>query len=117
VYILDTGYGVEEVATVVLRYPTFDLREARTGGRVFLSKGVPNGTVIDTVTIHRAGAYWVGHVPRTVRFVDESGVEAPGTARVVTQHALLWNAPERGFYRIETDLPLEEALRIAESLP
>jgi hypothetical protein len=117
VYILDTGYGVEEVATVVLRYPTFDLWEARTGGRVFLSKGVPNGTVIDTVTIHRAGAYWVGDVPRRVRFVDESGVEVPGPARLVTANVLVWNAPDRGFYRIETDLPLEEALRIAESLP
>jgi hypothetical protein len=116
VYLLDTGFGASEVATVVLRYPTFDLWEARTGGRPFLSKGVPDGEVIEVASVRGMPAYWVGRFARTVRFVDADGREVPGTERVVTQNALVWSTTS-GFYRIETHLPLAEALRIAESLP
>jgi hypothetical protein len=104
------------VATVVLRYPEFDLWEARLVGRVFVGKGVPEGEVIDTPMVNGLPGYWISGFARMVRFVDADGNEVPGTARVVTQNALVWATREMN-YRIETDLPLEQALRIAESLP
>jgi hypothetical protein len=116
VYVLSTGGSSPVTLAVVLRFPDFDLWESRAFSRYFLMKGAPEGTVIATASVRGHPAYWVGGVPRVVRFVDAAGVEVPGSARTVTRNALMWNG-ERTLYRIETDLPLNDALRIAASLP
>lgn len=116
VYVLDAGFTMMLPATV-LRYSTFDLWEGRVGGKYFIGKGVPEGEVIETTTVKGAPAYWIGGFPRTVRFVDSEGREVAGTARTVTVNALVWTSVSGRHFRIETELPLAEALRIAESLP
>lgn len=116
VYVLDTGVGTNQVATTILRYPTFDLWQARIAGRAFVGKGVPEGEVIETPSVKGVPGYWISGFPRTERFFDSDGREVPELTRVVTQNALVWSTAG-GNYRIETDLPLAEALLIAESLP
>jgi hypothetical protein len=116
VYLLTTGGASPAAVAVVLRFPDFDLWESRTFSQYFLAKGAPQGTVIATASVNGHPAYWVGGVTRQVRFVDSAGIEVPGSARTVTRNALIWNG-ERTLYRIETDLSLNEALRIATSLP
>lgn len=51
VYVLDTGFGASQVATTILRYPTFDLWQARIAGRAFVGKSVPEGRVIETPSV------------------------------------------------------------------
>ncbi len=58
-----------------------------------------------------------GHI---VSFFDAEGALVAGSERTVERtverNALIWRHGE-GFFRLETKLPFEEALVIAESLP
>ena len=52
----------------------------------------------------------------SVSFFDAEGALVAGSERTVERNALIWRREER-FFRLETKLPFEEALVIAESLP
>jgi hypothetical protein len=43
-------------------------------------------------------------------------VAIPESFRQVDRSTLIWRT-DAAFYRIETDLPMEDAIRIAETLP
>jgi hypothetical protein len=101
---------------VLLRYPRFDLWQGRDGVPGMQVKSLPEGTIIETPSVHGRAAYWVAGVERSVRFVDAEGRDIPGSTRMVTRNALVWSGANR-LYRLETDLPLAEALRLANSLP
>jgi hypothetical protein len=101
---------------VLLRYPRFDLWQGRDGVPGMQVKSLPEGIVIETPTVNGRAGYWVSGVERSVRFVDAEGRDIPGSMRTVTRNALVWSGSNR-LYRLETDLPLAEALRVANSLP
>jgi hypothetical protein len=68
---------------------------------------------IQETTVHGERAYWTAG-PYLLLFQRDYGVE-PDLGRLVEGHVLLWEEGEIT-YRLETDLPLEEAVRIVESL-
>ncbi len=110
VYLVDYG----EPPVVVLDYDRFDLWESRTVG--FFGKGVPPELIIRDFTIKGQPATWISGGNHIVRFVDESGKEVVASVRTVDRNTLVWQTPF-AFYRLETDLPEADAIRIAESLP
>jgi hypothetical protein len=109
------AYGDQNVA--VLHYDRFDLWQAQLAQDAYFDKGlVSSDFELRDVVVGRQPGRWLAKGPHTVRFVDGRGTEVPGSARVVERNTLIWRTPA-AFYRIETDLALAEALRIAETLP
>lgn len=111
VYLLDYGEPV-----VVLEYAGFDLWQARLAEGAFFGKGAPGGVTIRDLTVNGEPARWISGGSHIIRFVDRFGREVTASQRTVDRNTLVWRT-DYAFYRIETALPLEEALRIAESLP
>lgn len=77
----------------------------------FAQKGEP--PVIEETRVNGQAALWT-EGPYMLEYLR--GQQVPyGARRLVTGHVLLW-AEQSVTYRLETDLPLEEAVHIAESL-
>jgi hypothetical protein len=120
VYIADYFAGA-----AVLRYDAFDLWEVPLAGGT-IGKGIPADTVfakavggatkIEDLTIKAHPATWISGGAHIVRFIDANGHEVAASVRTVGRNTLIWRT-EAFFYRIETDLPEAEAIRIANSLP
>jgi hypothetical protein len=109
-------YGFDfAIQFIVLQYPEFDLWEGRPDGAT-VEKGLPEGTLLEDTTVNGVPARWVSEGSHVVRFVDDTGAVVAGSQRTVDRNTLIWRT-EYAFYRIETGLPLEDALEIAESLP
>lgn len=121
VYVADY-LGVEPV---ILQYNGFDLWEVKLSGGTF-NKGVPiqgvfdksvrSGAKIEDLTINGAPAVWISGGEHIVRYVDSSGRTVDASVRTVDRNTLVWHN-DNFFYRLETDLPEAEAIRIAMSLP
>lgn len=113
VYTVDYG----ESTGVVLRYDDFDLWQV--DGGTFdgnFGKAVPNvGTVLD-LTIKDSPARWISGAPHFVEYTDANGAPSQQSSRQVDRSTLIWRT-DGALYRLETDLPLEEAVAIAETLP
>ncbi|HET6616005.1 MAG TPA: hypothetical protein VFH62_08965 [Dehalococcoidia bacterium] len=106
-------YGTQDVA--IIRYDEFDLWEARLQAESYFGKEAdPRLTVTDTFVGH-APAHWVSGGPHFVGYVDANGNRVESSERIVETNTLIWNNGET-FLRMETNLTLEAALRIAESL-
>jgi hypothetical protein len=82
------------------------------GPGAFVEKGNP--TRIDETTVNGLRAVWTTG-PYMLAFQQRIGTEWD-MRRLVEGHVLVWTEGELT-YRLETDLPMEEAVRIAESLP
>jgi hypothetical protein len=84
-----------------------DLEEGAFGGKFDWESSRP-------ATVHGETAYWVTGEHWLI-FYDSTGREQVGSSRFVGGNVLIW---QRGgvTYRLETDLLLEEAIRIAESI-
>lgn len=104
-----------ETDAVVLEYAEFDLWES-TLPAGFFQKGLPDGTTLRDHTVNGVPARWISGGTHIVRFIGANGREAAGSQRTVERNTMIWRSAY-AFYRLETDLPFEEALRIAESLP
>lgn len=76
-----------------------------------VEKGVP--TTVATTTVNSRPAAWTTG-PYLLAYHAQVGQEW-GLRRLVEGHVLVWNEHSLT-YRLETDLPLEEAVRVAESL-
>ncbi|HEX8682911.1 MAG TPA: hypothetical protein VF707_11390, partial [Ardenticatenaceae bacterium] len=106
-------------AVVVLVWldPT-DPREVRLSlhqlaNTTFAEKGEPES--IERTTVHGRPAIW-SEGPYVLQFRRADGTYM-GLQRLVTGNVLIWQEEDGGVtYRLETDLPLDEARRIAESL-
>jgi hypothetical protein len=61
-------------------------------------------------------AAWISGGSHIVRFVDGNGTPVAGSQRTVGRNTLVWST-DAANYRIETDLPEEESIAIAQSLP
>ncbi len=107
-------YGSQPV--VVLHFDQFDLWEARLEPRANFGKGVPTGVVIQDVEVGGRSGTWITGGSHVVAYISPSGEIVRGSERTVTKSTLIWRTPSL-FYRLETDLSLEEAIRIAETLP
>lgn len=90
----------------------YQARFGRSGGFVF--KGLPEGVTATSVTVRGRRGLWFSGPPHVMEYHRKDGRPVAGTEHLVTG-ALNWE--EDGIsYRLEIDLPLEEALRVAESL-
>jgi hypothetical protein len=110
VYLVD--YGDRPV--VVLEYEQFDLWESQTDG--FFVKGVAPGIDVHDRTVKGQPATWIGEGEHIVAFEDANGQRVVASVRTAERGTLVW-ASGRTFYRLETDLPEEDAVQLAESLP
>ena len=109
VYLLDDVPGV-----AVLHYADVDLSQSR--GDNFVGKGVPEDLILEALLVNEHPAYWIEGGSHIVSYFDANGVEIAGTRRTVDRNTLIWRGADT-FYRMETDVPLDQALAIAESLP
>jgi hypothetical protein len=106
-------YGTQAVG--IIRYDEYDLWEARLEAETYFGKEAdPRLTVTDTF-VGDAPAHWVSGGPHFVGYVDALGNRIESSERIVESNTLIWNNRDT-FLRLETNLPLDEALRIAESL-
>ena len=106
-------YGTQHVA--IIRYDEFDLWETRLEPASYFGKEAdPRLTVTDTF-VGDGPAHWVSGGPHFVGYVDTFGNRVESSERIVETSTLIWNNGET-FLRMETNLPLDAALRIAESL-
>ena len=111
-----TVYFYGDDAVVVHTYPSFDLWQSHLQGHASFGKQVrPEGTV-EELEVGSVPARWVTGAEHIVSYTDRNGAHIPASQRVVDRSTLVWRT-EAFFYRIETDLSLEETLRIAETLP
>lgn len=112
--------GYNGFAVGVLQYERLDLWQARGTDFGAFGKNVPQGTIIETPRVGEGVddgvGYWIESGGHIVRFFDAEGREVAGSQRTVDRNTLIWRGAET-FYRLETDLPLEDALAIARSLP
>ena len=99
---------------LILEYPRFDLWQTRGGG--FVGKGLPEEAQVEIPNVSGEAAYWVESGPYSAAFYDADGHEVRGSRRTITSKVLIWRGAE-SYYRLETELSLEQALAIAETLP
>lgn len=107
-------YGTQ--AVVAHRYPSFHLWQTKLPQTASFGKFVTEDSIMKEVSVNGADAVWLSGGEHLVRYVDENGEVITGSARTVSHSTLIWRT-DAFFYRIETDLPLEDALRIAATLP
>jgi hypothetical protein len=107
-------YGGQPV--VMHHYESFDLWQTRLEQNAGFGKGVPEGGVVEEVDIILANGLWLTGADHFVYYYDAGGTAHRASQRTVTRSTLIWRT-DAFFYRIETDLSLEEALRIAVTLP
>ena len=93
----------------------FVLYQARLAASgAFGYKGLPEGVTVEPVTVRGQRGLWFSGPPHVMEYRTRDGGPVAGTEHLATG-VLNWE--EGGVaYRLETDLPLAEALRIAESL-
>jgi hypothetical protein len=92
-----------------------DLRLVLTQGIEDVTAWPDNGVGIETASVNGAPARWV-QAPQSVYVEGPDGKSTLAERTLVTNsHALVWQEGSL-HYRLETSLPLEEAIRIAESL-
>lgn len=117
------------VSVLVLDYERFALWEVRdltvekgivdkSIGGVFdkgaFEKGVQR---LSDASVSGRPAYWISGGPHFMRFLGPDGTPVAGSARTVERNTLIWRGPGGTNYRLEIDGDLDEALRIANSLP
>jgi hypothetical protein len=101
-------------AVVILHYDRFDLWQTQLPMSATFSKQVPPGAEIRDVKVGTHDARWVTGEHFVYYTVNGQFVE--GSRRAVTRNTLIWRTP-RAFYRLEIAAGLDEALRIARTLP
>jgi hypothetical protein len=109
------SYLDEPVA--IMQYYGFDLWEAQLESGMVVRKGVPPGVRVEELEL-RDGvpARWITGGAHLLVFRTEDGTEIEESMRAVRRNTLIWRT-EHAFYRIETELPLEDAREIANTLP
>ena len=103
-------------AVVVHHYEDFDLWQTRLDQYAGFGKGLPEGGEVVEAKVGGVPGRWVTGAPHIVYYYTLSNVVFQDSQRTVERNTLIWRT-DAFFYRIETDLPLAEALRIAETLP
>jgi hypothetical protein len=107
-------YG--DQAVLEHRYFRFNVYETKLRQDAGFGKFIPDGGRVDEVEVGDVPGLWVTGAEHFVYYYDASGQTYIDSQRVVDRSTLVWRT-DAFFYRIETDLSLEETLRIAETLP
>lgn len=107
-------YGTQ--AVVVLRYEDFDLWQAQLQQNASFGKLISPESVVQDVSVRGEPATWLTGGPHFVSYILPNGEGLRESLRTVDRNTLIWRTA-KVFYRMETDLSLEEALHIAERLP
>ena len=108
------SYGTEH--GVILRYPEFDLWQVGEGRfEGYFDKGVPSDVVVTDLLVAGVPGTWITGGPHFVLYQDDTD-DGQGEPRTVDRNTLIWRT-DAALYRIETMLPLEAALDIADTLP
>jgi hypothetical protein len=92
---------------------TFTLYQFKATG-IFM-KTVDSGTRLQEVRIKGAAGYWLEGAVHLIEYRTADGAERVEFKRQVVGNTLAWEVGDMT-YRLETSLPLDQALRIAESL-
>ena len=112
VYFQDFSPDIRNARQVILVYPDFVLYEAQG---VIYRKSIGSSTIVEEVEVNGRTALWLSGGEHMIQVSGPSG-EPYIDFRRIEGNVLAWEAGEVT-YRIETKLPLDEALRIAESIP
>jgi hypothetical protein len=109
-------YGGSPAA--ILRFDTFDLWEADVAGDFegIIGKGLPSDARLTELLVRGRQARWISGGPHRVEYIDAAGQVDEASLRTVERNTLIWRS-DTALYRIETNLPLDETLQIAETLP
>jgi hypothetical protein len=108
-------YGPQAVA--IIRYDGFDLWEAQLRTGLIAGKEVAPGTRIEELMLQGGvPARWITGAPHLLALETADGVEIESSIRTVRRSTLIWRTGH-AFYRIETDRSLDDAIKIANSLP
>ncbi len=108
------SYGAEH--GVILRYPEFDLWQVGEGSfEGYFDKGVPSDVVVTDLIVAGVPGTWITGGPHFVLYHNGTD-DGQGEPRTVERNTLIWRT-DAALYRIETLLPIEEALAIADTLP
>ena len=108
------SYGNQPVA--VLSYEGFDLWQTQLRQEAFFGKGIAPDSILVETEVGGQTATWLSGPPHTVAYYVAPNVAIPESFRTVERNTLIWRT-DAAFYRIETDLPMADAIRIAETLP
>ena len=111
VFFQDFGNELNGAQQIILEYPDFRLYIAQDF--VFL-KSISDATLVEEVKIDGRAGLWFTGGEHLVQMQDRSGALRIDSRRV-DGNVLAWEAGAVT-YRIETQLPLAQAIRIAESL-
>lgn len=98
------------------RAPVRRLRP-QTRGAGFFGKGIPADATLEQPLVAGQPGWWIVSAGHETAFFDDHGREVLGSRRTVDRHALIWESARNVYYRMETELPLEDALAIAEGCP
>jgi hypothetical protein len=112
VYFQDFGRDFNGAQQVILVYPDFVLYEAEG---IIYQKSIYDATRVEETRVGDNQALWLTGAAHLVQVQDASGRIYIDFTRVVKGSVLAWEA-DGVTYRIETELPLDEAIRIAESI-
>jgi hypothetical protein len=100
---------------VILHYDRFDLWQTQQLPMLAtFGKQVPQGGEVRDVKVGTYDARWVTGEHLVYYMFSSQSIQ--GSQRTVTRNTLIWRTPA-AFYRLETDLGLNEALQIARTLP
>jgi hypothetical protein len=80
----------------------------------FIQKQLQPGTTLEVVTVNGRRAFWLSGEPHTFYYEDRAGNILPETIRLAG-NVLLWEV-DGTTLRIESALPKDEVIRIAESM-
>jgi hypothetical protein len=107
-------YGEQPV--VVHYYSGFDVWQTRLPQEASFGKLIQPDSIEMAVSVNGENGVWLSGADHTVYYAKPDGSFVPGSNRTVTRSTLIWRT-DAFFYRIETDLSLQDTLRIAETLP
>lgn len=115
----DAAYLVdyEGVMVAVFQYEDYDLWQTRSTDYGYFGKGVPVTNALETPQVNGRFGYWISGGSYVVRFINEDGEEVIGSRRTIDRNVLIWQSASRTFYRLETSLPVDEAVSIGATLP
>jgi len=80
----------------------------------YYQKTLDSSAQVTPVTVNGHAGYWISGAPHFFYYVDPSGKAVDDSHRIVGD-TLIW-ADGAVTYRLESQLPMEEAIRLAESL-
>jgi hypothetical protein len=80
----------------------------------YYQKTLSSSAQVTPVTVNGHSGYWISGAPHFFYYVDPSGKAVDDTHRIVGD-TLIWSDGEVT-YRLESQLPMAAAIRLAESL-